>query len=257
MLASAAPRLNPRPTGQGAPIESPVRPRPLSPHPTRRAHPRRTPYEAPRPIPPRLRLKLAMKRLIDIVGSIVGLLLGLPILLMLAPAVRAQSRAGALFAHSRLGLGGRPFRCLKLRTMRAGADATLRRDRGMYEEYCRNGFKLPSERDGRLTPLGRFLRATSLDEVPQFWNVLRGEMSLVGPRPIVREELAHYGDEADELLSVKPGMTGAWAVRGRSLIAYPTRAAIELEYVRSWTLRGDLAILLRTLVVVLERRGAY
>jgi lipopolysaccharide/colanic/teichoic acid biosynthesis glycosyltransferase len=126
----------------------------------------------------------------------------------------------------------------------------------LLTEYRQNNFKLPLAQDRRVTGLGRLLRRTSLDEVPQFWNVLRGDMSLVGPRPIVPDELRHYGGDADVLLSMRPGMSGAWAVRGRSTIGYPERAAIEVDYVRTWKLASDVRILLDTLAVVVQRRGA-
>jgi len=111
--------------------------------------------------------------------------------------------------------------------------------------------------DTRITRVGHFLRRASLDELPQLWNVLKGEMSLVGPRPIVPDEIHHYNGEGPLLLSLKPGMTGAWQVSGRSAVAYPERAAMELEYVEGWTLWRDLRILLRTFPAVLAGRGAY
>jgi lipopolysaccharide/colanic/teichoic acid biosynthesis glycosyltransferase len=141
--------------------------------------------------------------------------------------------------------------------MCAEAEALLENDPALRAEYLANGFKLPTHGDRRVTALGRVLRTTSLDELPQFWNVLRGEMSLVGPRPIVPEELAHYGPHHAVLCSVRPGVTGAWAVGGRSRIGYPARAQIELEYVRGWSLRRDFVILARTVGVVLQRHGAH
>jgi lipopolysaccharide/colanic/teichoic acid biosynthesis glycosyltransferase len=203
------------------------------------------------------RASLATKRLIDVVGATVGLLLALPVMLILAIAIKIHSPGPVLFAQTRIGRGGRLFRCYKLRTMCVDAEHRLAADEALRGEYERNHFKLPAHADDRITALGRFLRTTSLDELPQFYNVLRGDMSLVGPRPVVSAELAHYASTRDVLLSVRPGITGAWAVRGRSRIGYPERAAIELGYARSWTIRGDLAILARTIGVVLQRRGAY
>jgi len=210
--------------------------------------------EAP-PEPPVWRL--AIKRGLDILGAIVGLALSAPLLLLLAPLVRLDSPGRAVFAQERVGRRGRAFACYKLRTMRADAEHLLEADAELRAEYEANGFKVPVHADPRITPLGRFLRVTSLDELPQFWNVLRGDMSLVGPRPIVPAELEHYANHEDTLLSVRPGLTGSWAVRGRSCIGYPERAAIELAYVRDWTLATDLGILARTVVAVLQRRGAY
>ncbi len=203
------------------------------------------------------RARLAAKRVIDVVGAVVGLLLSVPVLLVLALAIRIDSPGRVLFAQARVARGGRLFRCYKLRTMCTNAEERLQADRALRESYVANGYKLPVDCDPRVTRFGRLLRATSLDELPQLWNVLKGDMSLVGPRPVVEEELAHYGAARDLLLTVRPGITGAWAVRGRSRIGYPERAAIELDYVQSWTTRGDLAILLRTFGVVLQRRGAY
>ena len=216
------------------------------------APPRRV---APPPPPPVWRV--AVKRTLDVIGGIVGLALSVPILAVLAVLIRLESAGAVVFAQTRVGRDGRAFRCYKLRTMCADAEALLERDSALRAVYEAHAFKLPTHIDRRITPLGRILRETSLDELPQFWNVLRGDMSLVGPRPIVHAELVHYESTQDTLLSVRPGLTGAWAVRGRSQIGYPQRADIELEYVRRWTLLGDLAILARTVVAVAQRRGAY
>ncbi len=201
--------------------------------------------------------RLAVKRALDVAGAVVGLLLAAPLLVVLAIAVKLASPGPVLFGQKRIGQRGRRFTCYKLRTMCADAETRLAADDDLRASYEANHFKLPARHDPRVTALGRFLRITSLDELPQFWNVLRGDMSLVGPRPIVEAELGHYGASRDVLLAVKPGLTGAWAVQGRSRIGYPMRARIELDYARSWTLRGDLAIMLRTVGVVLQRRGAY
>jgi lipopolysaccharide/colanic/teichoic acid biosynthesis glycosyltransferase len=202
------------------------------------------------------RFRLAAKRVLDVLGALVGLLLALPVLLLVAVAIKLDSRGRVIFAQDRVGRGGRLFRCYKLRTMCEDAELRLLKDAALLASYESNHFKLPVEADARVTGLGRLLRTTSLDEIPQFWNVLRGDMSLVGPRPVVPTELTHYGSTRDVLLSVRPGLTGAWAVRGRSRIGYPERASIELGYARSWTIRGDLVILVKTVGVVLQRRGA-
>jgi len=145
----------------------------------------------------------------------------------------------------------------KFRSMRVDADALLRNSPALYETYRKNGFKLPAHQDPRITPLGRFLRRTSLDELPQLWNVLRGDMAIVGPRPIVPDELDNYGAAGCLLLALKPGLTGAWVIGGRSEIGYPHRAELELQYVRSWNLWKDLAIVARTIPLVLSQRGAH
>lgn len=201
--------------------------------------------------------QLILKRLLDVVCSGIALVLFSPLLAVLAVAVKLESRGPALFGQPRLGRHGRVFKCLKFRSMHTNAEQLLRSDTELYELYVKNDFKLPEELDKRITRLGRFLRRTSLDELPQLWNVFRGDMSLVGPRPIVVEELRHYDDEEPLFLSLKPGITGAWQVNGRSSVPYPARAALELEYVQSWSLGKDLGILARTVPAVLTQRGAH
>jgi exopolysaccharide production protein ExoY len=198
----------------------------------------------------RLRWQAVVKRTIDIVVAAVGIVLCAPLMALLAVAIRIESPGSPVFRHERIGYGGKRFLCLKLRTMRNDAEAQLRADPRMYEEYRRHHFKIPDDRDPRVTKLGRFLRQTSLDELPQLWNVLVGQMSLVGPRPVVQEELELYGEKQDVVLSVRPGITGAWAVNGRQRLGYPERCATELAYVREWTVGGDLRILARTAAIV-------
>jgi lipopolysaccharide/colanic/teichoic acid biosynthesis glycosyltransferase len=194
----------------------------------------------------------ATKRLIDIMVALIALILAAPILAVLCLLVTLESRGNPIFKHSRVGFRGRKFNCLKLRTMRADAESVLRGDPEMYEAYRQNHFKIPDARDPRVTRVGRFLRRTSLDELPQLWNILVGEMSLVGPRPVVDEELAIYGDDKDLMLSVRPGLTGAWAVNGRQAVGYPERCELELGYVRERTMLRDARIMLRTAGVVLR-----
>jgi exopolysaccharide production protein ExoY len=201
---------------------------------------------------PHPRWALALKRAVDVVVSAVALVVLSPVLLGLMLAIRIESPGSPVFRHLRVGRGGRSFWCLKLRTMRADAEAVLRSDAALLDEYRRNHYKLPDGNDPRVTSLGRFLRRTSLDELPQLWNVLRGEMSLVGPRPVIGEELRQFGDHARLVLSVSPGLTGAWAVNGRHHVGYPERASLEIEYVRSWTLGTDARILFRTISAVLD-----
>lgn len=200
--------------------------------------------------------RLALKRLIDLVVSLACLVTLWPMMVLIAAAIRIESRGPIIFAQRRVGSGGRAFRCYKFRSMRADAEALLRSDPALLAGYLRNNFKLPAGQDPRITGVGRFLRTTSLDELPQFWNVVRGDMSLVGPRPVVPDELDQYGEESRLLLSVRPGIAGAWAVNGRSRVGYPLRANIELAYVRNWDLSLDLSILARAVPVVLSRRDA-
>jgi lipopolysaccharide/colanic/teichoic acid biosynthesis glycosyltransferase len=136
------------------------------------------------------------------------------------------------------------------------ADAAMYASPELYERYVEANFKVADADDARITPLGRLLRRSSLDELPQLWNVLRGDMSLVGPRAVVPAELEKYGEYGRMLTRIKPGLTGRWQVSGRSSIRYPERARMELEYVGQRTLRGDLEILLRTVPAVFRQRGA-
>jgi len=196
------------------------------------------------------------KRAIDVGGAALLLIVTLPFVAVLALAIKIDSPGPVLFAHRRLGRGGRHFDCLKFRSMCSDAERLLHADERLRHDYVSNHFKIPTDCDPRITRLGRFLRKSSLDELPQLWNILRGEMSLVGPRPIVPLESTHYGERLPMLLAVRPGLTGPWAVQGRSRVGYPRRADIELEYARSWTFSQDLRILARTPWAVFTQRGA-
>jgi lipopolysaccharide/colanic/teichoic acid biosynthesis glycosyltransferase len=192
------------------------------------------------------------KRIVDLLLGTLLFVAALPILLVAAIAVFMETGGSPFFGHVRIGRAGQRFRCWKLRTMFADAEDRLVRDPILFERYRSNDFKLPDDDDPRITRVGRVLRKTSLDELPQLWNVLIGEMSLVGPRPIVADELSHFRGQVLTLLSVAPGMTGAWAVNGRHHLAYPRRAAVELAYVQSRSMRVDLSILARTVGAVLD-----
>ncbi len=193
-----------------------------------------------------------IKRATDFIGASLGVIILAPFILAIALAIRLESRGPALFAHWRVGRRGRGFHCLKFRTMRSDAEEILESDPEMQRLYRENHYKVPEHLDDRITRVGWFLRRTSLDELPQLFNVISGEMSLVGPRPVVEGELEHYNGSERLLLSVRPGMTGSWAVSGRHHVGYPARAELELRYVRGWTLRQDLGILARTLSAVMD-----
>jgi exopolysaccharide production protein ExoY len=200
----------------------------------------------------------AAKRVLDIAGAAALLLLCLPAFLVIAALVRLDG-GPAFYAHERVGRGGRLFGCLKFRSMVADADrrlaALLERDPQARAEWEATR-KLKS--DPRITALGRFLRASSLDELPQILNVLAGHMSLVGPRPVQAAELAvFYGPAAEHYMAVRPGITGPWQVSGRNDTSYAQRVALDVAYARRPSLLGDLKILLRTPMAVLARRGAY
>ncbi len=203
------------------------------------------------------RLSCGVKRGVDVIGALVGLTLALPAIVLVAIAIKLESRGAVFFAHARLGRGGRLFSCWKFRSMHEDAESRLHADEVLRHHYVSNHFKIPHHLDPRITRLGSFLRKSSLDELPQLWNVLCGDMSLVGPRPIVPLESSHYGDEAAILLSMRPGLTGAWAVGGRNRVGYPMRATVELDYVKQWTLASDVSILLRTPHAVFTQRGVY
>jgi len=191
-------------------------------------------------------------RALDVTAAAIGLVVSLPLLAVGAIAVLLDTGRPVFFGQIRLGRDGRPFRCWKLRTMAPDAEEQLKQNGHLRERYRENGFKLPTAEDPRVTPVGRRLRLRYVDELPQLINVLNGTMSLVGPRPIVPDEIAHYGSHATELLSVKPGVFGAWTARGRSRPDYPERVAVELDYVRSRSIGRDLEILVRSLPVVLR-----
>ena len=201
--------------------------------------------------------QLLVKRVLDLVLASALLVLLAPLMLAVAVALIVGSPGPVIYGQRRLGRYGRSFKCFKFRSMFTDAEHRLANDPELHAEYVRNGFKLPEGADPRITPLGRILRRTSLDELPQLWNVLRGEMSLVGPRPIVPAEIRHYQDDSQMLLLLQPGITGLWQVSGRSNLAYPERTDLELEYVERWTLGRDLRILAATVPAVLQRRGAH
>jgi len=199
----------------------------------------------------------ALKRGFDILGAGAMLLVLAPLFLLLALLVRRDG-GPAFYAHTRIGQGGRGFGCLKFRSMvidsQARLDALLAADPAAQAEWNATR-KL--RQDPRVTAVGRFLRKTSLDELPQLLNVLRGEMSLVGPRPVIAAELAeYYGPAAAHYMSVRPGITGLWQVSGRSDTSYAQRVALDVAYASQPSLWTDIKILARTPLVVLARRGA-
>ena len=197
------------------------------------------------------------KRVLDLAVALLAAPVVLPLALTCAALVKVTSRGPAVFRQERVGLGGQTFSMYKFRTMRADAEERLHSDPDLWDRYVANDYKLPAELDARITPVGRFLRRSSLDELPQILNVLGGTMSLVGPRPVVPSEVAKYGDHAATYLSVRPGLTGAWQVNGRSTVDYPDRVALDAESVRTWSLWQDVKILARTPLAVISARGAY
>ncbi len=204
----------------------------------------------------RLNASKIIKRLIDIIGSLALLVLFSPLFLVVAFMVSLDG-GPVFYRHKRIGRDGKPFGCLKFRTMILGAEACLNEYLSYHPEQRREweqDQKLAF--DPRVTAIGNVLRRLSLDELPQLVNVLVGEMSLVGPRPVTEGELKHYGAAASAYLAVRPGLTGPWQVSGRNDVSYATRVAMDEAYVRNFSLWNDIVILLRTPGVVLSKKGA-
>ncbi len=200
-------------------------------------------------------VQMALKRAIDVVLSALGLLLLSPLLLLVAVAIKLDSPGPVLFKQTRVGLATRTFQILKFRTMTAGADRAKKELARLNHTGDRRLFKIV--RDPRVTRVGRVFRKYSIDELPQLWNVLRGEMSLVGPRPFFPEDLRDYEPHHLRRYSVIPGITGAWQTNGRSeLEDFESVIRHDLEYIDNWSIARDLAILAKTIPVVLSGRGA-
>lgn len=199
-----------------------------------------------------------LKRIFDIVATICGGILISPILLIIAIWVYHDSPGPVIFKHRRVGKDGKEFNCYKFRSMCVNSKEVLEHllatDPAAKAEWDKE-FKLKD--DPRITKSGAFLRKTSLDELPQLWNVLKGEMSLVGPRPIVRSEMARYGKYIKEYMMVRPGITGIWQTSGRNDIDYPERVQMDNWYVHNWSVWLDLVLLWRTIGVVAACNGAY
>jgi len=197
------------------------------------------------------------KLLFDKVFAATVLVLISPIFLLLSLVILFEGGGPIIFRHTRIGQGGMPFSCLKFRTMKQGSqerlDQILEVDPIARKEW-EESRKL--YRDPRVSRLGDFLRKSSLDELPQFWNILVGDMSVVGPRPITREEARYYADNFSIYTSVRPGLTGAWQVSGRSETTYKERVDLDVRYVRSWSFLTDLRIVLKTVDVVIFGKGA-
>jgi len=204
----------------------------------------------------RLSSKL-LKRAFDLVVSSLLLLLLSPLFFYIGWKV-SRDGGSPIYGHERIGQNGRKFKCLKFRSMIINSQEVLEKllatDAEARAEWDRD-FKLKN--DPRITAIGHFIRKTSLDELPQLWNVVKGEMSLVGPRPVVEKELERYGDDGEYYLMAKPGMTGLWQVSGRNDVDYATRVYLDGWYVKNWSLWYDIAIMFKTISVVLHRDGAY
>jgi exopolysaccharide production protein ExoY len=189
----------------------------------------------------------------DILVAALALVLAAPMMLLIAAFILAAEGGPIIFAHRRIGFAGRPFDCYKFRTMRSDASGALQKYLAENPDAAREWHERKKlKHDPRITLFGKLLRMSSLDELPQLFNVLRGEMSCVGPRPIVAEELPLYSTSVGDYLSARPGITGLWQVSGRNSIGYAERVALDSRYVRDWALHRDLMVLLRTIFAVIR-----
>lgn len=204
------------------------------------------------------KLNRLIKRIIDIIITSIAIIMLLPFFIIIGTLIVFTSGGGVFYCHQRIGTGGKEFACLKFRTMCMDSQQKLEKllatDAAAKMEW-ESLHKLKN--DPRITKIGKFLRKTSLDELPQLFNVLKGDMSLVGPRPIVRDEIHYYNDDSYYYKLVKPGITGLWQISGRSDTDYTKRVRLDVWYVKNWSLWYDFAILLKTIPVLLTRNGAY
>ena len=201
---------------------------------------------------------LFSKRVTDIILSSLALIGFSPLFLFVFITSRfGENKGPVFFKQVRIGKNGRPFKIYKFRSMIVDADEILHKDKELYNKYVKNNYKLEPEEDPRITKLGEWLRRTSIDEIPQFINILKGDMSIIGPRPIVKEELAEYGDRVGKFLSVKPGAMGLWQASGRSNIGYPERCDMELGYVDKASYWFDCKIMFKNIISIFKHTGAY
>ena len=197
---------------------------------------------------------LIVKRTIDILGALIGLVLLSPIFLIVAIAIKLDSKGPIIFGHTRRGLHGKDIKVYKFRTMHQNSEEIFNNfTKEQKEEFYKN-FKL--ENDPRITRIGDFLRKSSIDELPQLINILNGTMSIVGPRPIVEKEVALYGEYADKLFSVVPGLTGYWQANGRSDTTYEERIKMDMYYIDNRSLGLDFKIIIKTFGSVIRGEGA-
>ena len=195
-----------------------------------------------------------IKRIMNLLCSFVGVIVLSPFFLIISIFIKITSKGPVFFIHERVGLNGKKFKLIKFRTMVNNAEEMIASFSPEQKKEWEENYKLKD--DPRITKIGKFLRRTSLDELPQLINILKGDMSIVGPRPVVDEELNWYGDKKDKLLSVKPGLTGWWAVNGRSNVPYPERCDLELYYVDHISFALDAIIILKTLGAIIKKDGA-
>lgn len=199
------------------------------------------------------------KRFFDVMFSLSVLAFGMPLFFIIAIAVKFSSKGSVFYSHERIGRGGTPFLCYKFRTMYQDAELRLSK---IFESdpQLQHEWKVTRKlkKDPRITPLGNFLRKTSLDELPQFWNVLKGDLSVVGPRPVVHDEVIKFlGSKASKILSIRPGVTGIWQVSGRNDVDYSKRILLDEKYVDSHSMLLDLKLIAKTIPSMIFPKGAY
>ena len=197
---------------------------------------------------------LVLKRIIDFIAALIGIILLSPIFLVISAIIRIDSKGPIVFGHVRKGLHGKDIKVYKFRTMYENADEIFRNFTEEQKKEFYINFKL--DNDPRITKIGDFLRKTSLDELPQLFNILKGDMSIVGPRPIVEAEIEKYGKCADKLFSVIPGLTGYWQANGRSDTTYEERVSMDMYYIDNRSIALDFKIILKTFISVIKKEGA-
>lgn len=195
-----------------------------------------------------------MKRILDIIISLIGLILLLPVFLIIGIVIKLESKGPIFFIHKRIGKNGKKIGIYKFRTMVPNAEELIKKFTPEQVKEFKENFKL--ENDPRITKVGKFLRKTSLDELPQILNILKGDLSIIGPRPVIEKELEKYGKNKEKFLSVTPGLTGYWAANGRSCTSYEQRMAMELYYIDNLSWKMDLKIFFKTIISVLKKEGA-
>lgn len=196
-----------------------------------------------------------IKRFMDFTLSLIGLIVLSPLFLIIAILIKKESNGPVFFKHKRIGKNGKEIYLYKFRSMVPNAEELIKKFTPEQTKEFKENFKL--ENDPRVTKIGGFLRKTSLDELPQLINILKGDLSIIGPRPVIKEELEKYGNNKEKFLSVTPGLTGYWAANGRSDITYEQRMTMELYYVDNRSFKLDFKIFVKTVISVLRKEGAY
>ena len=200
------------------------------------------------------KIYIGIKRVIDILISAIGMVLLLPVFLIISTIIRIDSKGPVFFVHKRIGKDGKEFGIYKFRTMVYNAEDLIKEFTEEQQKEFRECYKL--QHDPRVTKIGKFLRKTSLDELPQILNILKGDLSIIGPRPVIEEELEKYGKYKEKFVSVKPGLTGYWAANGRSDTTYAERVQMELYYIDHMSLKLDIQIFFKTIIAVIKKEGA-